>query len=243
MNIRIMTLGATALFASAAIGAATTNRISAADLRARRQAAIARQGGEVLKPGSFAGLVAVVDETGRAGAECEKAASVCAQALRCNIRTAKDGTGANAVLTVIDDAKAPRILIAPEEHWGKVNLSGLMDDLPAQAAKDRFRPERTRRLIMRALAQVMGSGTSDYPGNLMSATKMRDLDALPDALPADVIQRCAKHLTAIGVTRKETSVYRKAVKEGWAPAPTNDVQRKIWDEVRAIPTKPLTIKP
>ena len=29
---------------------------------------------------------------------------------------------------------------------------------------------------------------------------------------------------------------------GWAPQPTNEVQRAIWDKVHAIPDKPLTIE-
>ena len=39
------------------------------------------------------------------------------------------------------------------------------------------------------------------------------------------------------------SVYRKACEEGWAPAPTNDVQKAIWDKVHAMPTEPIKIKP
>ena len=39
------------------------------------------------------------------------------------------------------------------------------------------------------------------------------------------------------------TVYRKACEEGWAPQPTNDVQKAIWDKVHAMPTEPLKIKP
>ena len=217
--------------------------ITAADLKARRQRMVERQGGEVRKPGSGQGLVAVVNESGLAEAECAKVVEMCAKFLRCNIRLTKDGTGAQAVLTVVNDPKAPRILVAPEEHWCRVNLANLTDDLPAESARAKFFPIRAQRLIARALAFVMGSGTSSYPGNLMSAAALRELDSLPDALPADVIERCGKHLRAIGVTRLETTTYAKAVKEGWAAAPTNDVQRKIWTQIHSIPTKPLTIKP
>ncbi len=34
----------------------------------------------------------------------------------------------------------------------------------------------------------------------------------------------------IPLTRRTT--YKQAVKEGWAPAPTNDIQRAVWDEVK-----------
>ena len=29
------------------------------------------------------------------------------------------------------------------------------------------------------------------------------------------------------------STYRKACREGWAPAPTNDVQKAIWEDINA----------
>ena len=79
--------------------------------------------------------------------------------------------------------------------------------------------------------------------NEILTAKVRELDSLQDALPADVIQRCTKHLANIGVTRRETSSYFRAAKEGWAPSPTNDVQRKIWAQVHSVPSKPITIKP
>ena len=44
------------------------------------------------------------------------------------------------------------------------------------------------------------------------------------------------------VTQRSVTNYRTAVKEGWAPQPTNDVQKAIWDKVHAMPTEPLKIK-
>ena len=45
----------------------------------------------------------------------------------------------------------------------------------------------------------------------------------------------AAYLGALGVVPAETATYRQACREGWAPAPTNDVQRAIWDRYRAAP--------
>jgi hypothetical protein len=36
-----------------------------------------------------------------------------------------------------------------------------------------------------------------------------------------------------GIPQLERTTYRLAVKEGWAPAPTNDIQRAVWDKVKA----------
>jgi len=43
------------------------------------------------------------------------------------------------------------------------------------------------------------------------------------------------------------ATYRRACHLGWAPPPTNDVQRAIWEKIKAEkergPTKPITIPP
>ena len=45
-----------------------------------------------------------------------------------------------------------------------------------------------------------------------------------------------------GVTKSKMTTYLKACQEGWAPAPTNDYQKAIWEETRKLPEKPLQIK-
>jgi hypothetical protein len=53
------------------------------------------------------------------------------------------------------------------------------------------------------------------------------------------------YLKSLGVTPAEMTTYRKACREGWAPAPTNDIQKAIWEQVKADkergPTNPLKI--
>ena len=43
------------------------------------------------------------------------------------------------------------------------------------------------------------------------------------------------------------ATYLRACHLGWAPPPTNDVQRAIWEKIKAEkergPTKPITIPP
>ena len=56
------------------------------------------------------------------------------------------------------------------------------------------------------------------------------------------MNRFAPYLKGYGITPKAYSTYKKACEEGWAPQPVNDAQRKIWNQVHAIPDKPLTIE-
>jgi hypothetical protein len=51
-----------------------------------------------------------------------------------------------------------------------------------------------------------------------------------------------RHLKAIGITKKVVKTYLDACEEGWAPAPTNDVQKAIWDKVHAAPKNPMKIE-
>lgn len=216
----------------------------AVDPKARHAAMIARQGGELTKPGSYAGFVAIVNRQARLSSnECERVAKFFAAKTRRNFKVVSDAKGAKVVLTVVDEPSSPKVLLAPEDGWGKVNVADLVADLPSEEAKKKFFAIRARKLMIKAMSVLIGGGSSNYPGNITNASTVRQLDTTPDDLPVDLLQRYDRYLDSIGVTAKIRATYRKAVREGWAPAPTNDVQRKIWNDIRAIPTEPIRIKP
>ena len=50
------------------------------------------------------------------------------------------------------------------------------------------------------------------------------------------------YLEKLGVTKMEKTTYLRACKEGWAPAPTNEVQKRVWDKVHAAPRMPMKIE-
>ena len=77
---------------------------------------------------------------------------------------------------------------------------------------------------------------------------LKDLDADPSVCPSPVVydkiqQTCRK----LGITRPRRISYRRACLEGIAPAPTDDIQRAIWERIKADkergPTTPITIPP
>ena len=45
-----------------------------------------------------------------------------------------------------------------------------------------------------------------------------------------------------GVTPARKGIYEAACQQGWAPAPTNDIQKAIWDKVHAVPATPMKIE-
>ena len=91
-------------------------------------------------------------------------------------------------------------------------------------------------------ALLCGAASSRFKGNIMDVTKLEDLDLIEDGLPMDNISSMAQHLQKLGLTRERIVPYRKAVQEGWAPAPTNEYQKAVWDKVHALPKNPMKIE-
>lgn len=136
------------------------------------------------------------------------------------------GNEAKAVVIVVDNAADPAILVAPEDKWAKVNIGKF---------KDRNVKNRTQMELLRAFCYLCGGIGSEYNNPLTGFIgNPSQLDDSPVAeLPIDVINRCSPYLKQLGVIPYIESTYRKACREGWAPAPTNDVQKAIWEDVNA----------
>jgi hypothetical protein len=63
-----------------------------------------------------------------------------------------------------------------------------------------------------------------------------------DNLPIDGPMRCSRYLLSLGVRPFRRVSYRKACEEGWAPSPTNDIQKAIWNAVHSVPKNPMKIE-
>ena len=144
---------------------------------------------------------------------------------------------ANAVVYIVETGKSP-LLVSPDECWATVSVSALGD---ANA------PSRLEKETMRALTFLCGGTASGYPNPMTyPVTDVRQLDLIdaPD-LPIDVIQRMLMYLEKLGVTPYKQATYRTACKQGWAPAPTNEVQKAIWEKVKAEksvkPSNPIKV--
>lgn len=159
-----------------------------------------------------------------------------------------EGLGLNAAVFVVSDEHLPVMLTAPEDRWALVNVHQLKTGLKDDVLGKRLLSVRVRGELQRAFAYVCGGGSSQYDGNLMNITEVNQLDQInPDMTIADTTARCRKYLESIKVTPKIMRHYSRAVKEGWAPAPTNDAQRAVWERVKAEkergPTNAIQIKP
>lgn len=139
--------------------------------------------------------------------------------------------GAQAAIFVVDDPSYPPVLFSPDGKWVICNTAGLEGPQAEIRAKKRF---------LKAFAYLCGAGDSSYGSKIMRpAPAPQDLDKVEDPqIPVDIAARFREYLKDCGITQRMSVTYLRACEEGWAPPPTNDVQRAIWDKVNAAKAKP-----
>ena len=151
---------------------------------------------------------------------------------------AKESCG---VVMLVDGAEdAPLVAVYPEEHLALVNMTALLKG----AGGSGVRQDRVEKLTWRAIGHLVGCGAPDgYTCVMKPARNMAELDAMPNKFihPATFF-KARPYFDMCGVTPARKGTYESACQQGWAPAPTNDVQKAIWEKVHAIPDKPITIE-
>ena len=226
--------------------------VSPEELEARRAEMRAefdqRTGGRIVKPGTQKGEIVYADCQSRIPkAWIEESVAYFTKETRFKI-TMKSGLSfdlknpkieGNATLFIIDDASLPTIIVAPENRWAFVNVAPI-----AKEQRPAFFEARVKKELSRGFAYLCGAANSQYQRALTRGiVNHADLDKNPDlTLPVDVIQRFRPYMESLDVRPAMMTTYMRACREGWAPAPTNEYQKAIWDKVHAIPDKPITIK-
>lgn len=139
-----------------------------------------------------------------------------------------------AAVVVIGDAPGyPTLLMAPESRWALVNVAALTSPgVSAEALNERVLKE-----TWRAFGYLMGAGHSTGPGCLLKPVfSLSDLDQIKaKGISPEPFGKISAHAQKLGIQTSRITSYRKAVEEGWAPAPTNDIQRAIWSELKKTP--------
>jgi hypothetical protein len=165
------------------------------------------------------------------------------------------GTGADADISsaklkygmmriVITEKKnMPTFLVAPDALWACVNVEALNRDNPTPD----ILAKRVRGEAVRAFAILSGACDSINIRSLfVPILTPKNLDAaVYDMVPPELEGRFRSHLNAYGICGYEKTTYLNACRRGWAPAPTNEYQKAIWDKVRSDkergPTNPIEI--
>lgn len=207
-----------------------------------------KTGGFIVRPGTQKGEVVYVNcQTRVPKAWIEESIAYFAKETKFKVSLKDGGTfdfknpkiEGNASLYIIDDAAFPAILVAPENRWAFVNIAPI-----AKEQRPAFFQARVKKELTRGFAYLCGAANSQYPRALTRGiVDHADLDKNPDhALPVDVIHRFRTYMETLGVTPAQISTYRRACQEGWAPAPTNEAQKVIWEQIRNVPKNPMKIE-
>ena len=147
------------------------------------------------------------------------------------VAKAKMAAAKPLMLVVVVDGcpEQPILSVYPEERVGVVNADRL------KGGDDPSAPEmRVTKEVWRAVGFIGGLGFSPAENDIMQPIySLSELDAnrFPFIQPMNMA-RMQRMWRRFGVKKERRIPYRVAVVEGWAPAPTNDVQRAIWDEVK-----------
>ena len=153
--------------------------------------------------------------------------------------------GVKAAVFIVDDPALPMTLCAMEANWGVVNVAPLKADSP----KPQLLFQRLNKLFTRVSTVVFGGTHQPVSFSaLQSVTSIKELDEMGAfAIAPMCLTMMSDHLPKLGVTFPYMTTYKRACREGWAPAPTNDVQKAIWEKVKADkergPTNPILIPP
>ena len=159
-----------------------------------------------------------------------------------SVATASDRqreTGANVAVFIIEDKNLPITLSCPEERWSMLNAAKVKADSPDNKKFQR----RMSILFQRQCCRVLGS--DEAPGTetcFYTVLKLSDLD---DIKSTDLTLNSTTSITETmkhrGMEPIDWGTYRDACETGRAHMPTNDIQRKVWNEVHAAPKKPMKI--
>lgn len=242
------------------VALAETNTNSKADrprgLAAKEWIQMKRFGGMVRQPRSAKGKVLILNAQKRvASKDLTKAVEEIDRRTHTAVEVADSGVkeldavaeavksaGGKVGIALLDRPGLPALITVPEESWAVVNIAKLAEDAPKQDALN----ARVRKEILRAFGLVGGAAFMCLDPIVMrpDVRTPADLDVLVknECYGIDAGRAFERNLPHTGITPWRVVPYALACQEGWAPAPTNEFQKAIWDKARALPTNPIKIK-
>lgn len=218
-------------------------RLTIEERKARRIARIKAEGGLVTRPvsGKSVRLMTKTDKVSVADLEkiAEQITSLLGFKVECVDGSSQTSQRTGCLIAIVYQENGPTLLVAPEDPWASINVKNLLADNPnATLLKNRVAKE-----VWRAFGYAMGAANSN-----MQPCLMRPIYGLKDLDAEKVSILCPEPLSGIAMSANRLNIayirscsYKTACEEGWASAPTNDIQKAIWEEVHTPPEKPLKI--
>ena len=156
-----------------------------------------------------------------------------------NAKESREKLNANAAVFIVEEPDIPALLVAPEECWALVNVTKLL----TEGCTDAKLLTRLKHEVARGIMMVCGTDGVPYGESAKAVLTPADGEyRAPDGIPPDSLMKVGDYLPKIGIVPYVRTTYRKACEEGWAPAPTDTVQKAIWEDVHAVPKNPMKIE-
>lgn len=147
-----------------------------------------------------------------------------------SVTSAVEKSGGNAAIFIMSDPVLPLSLVALEGRWALVNA--------AAASVDKPTPEvfklRIQKLLIRVSTVLLGGANSEFQISAMqSVSSLEELDKMTGkGVDPRATMGMMRHLPRIGVVQDSFTTYRRACEQGWAPPPTNEYQRAVWEQIK-----------
>lgn len=97
----------------------------------------------------------------------------------------------------------------------------------------------------RSIGFVMGAyaSTAQMGSSMQALYSTHDYSSLKGAGLAPMqVAAISANKSKLGIFSRQMVPYSRACREGWAPFPTNAVQKAFWEKFHAIPDKPIKIE-
>ena len=155
----------------------------------------------------------------------------------------KQECGALAATVLVSSETLPALVVIPESNLSVVNVRELIQG----TNKPILLENRLVRQVLRAYAFSLGAGYSTYEAGVMQPVNTApDLDRLSaNFLPPDVVNSIVNNGAKVGFKPYRRTTYKRACKEGWAPFPSNEFQRAIFEQIKSEknikPSNPIKV--
>ena len=200
--------------------------------------------------------VIVVDTREKPGVAADRFAEVFGNLSKTNVKIDKSKLGgsekpytkalsalkvnkASFALLITEGCECPGLCVMPEDRIAIINASRYL------GGNDPLAPEtRLIKELWRSLGFVSGIGYAPYTNDVLQPVyNLKELDALVYQVMQPMnFQKMYAQMAKFGVKRARHIPYSLAVREGWAPQPTNEYQKAIWDKLHAAPKNPMKIQ-
>lgn len=225
-------------------------------IKARDERVLKKTGGFLLQKASGPEAM-VIDARNKATLTIDEVARVYKLGCKLNMNTEKIARGAVSPLKFAQKKMAekkplmlvvvfegadewPALSVFPEERIGLVNADKLKGGNDPSASETRVSKE-----IWRALGFVGGIGFSHMENDMMQPYyTLEEIDGnMHNYIQPMNMAKWGALWKRFGVKKEARVPYSLACQQGWAPAPTNEYQKAIWNKIHAMPTAPIKILP